>query len=107
MKKFRVWDKEKKEYINWLRPIYLDQNGNIYEGRKLHKNGTLVIEWHTGTSKIYEGDIVKIEHNDYPDMQFQINSSLCLSCMTEQGYDVETIKVIGNINENPELLEKP
>jgi len=124
--KFRVWDKAKKEMF-YSYDNYLKVEGKLWSLWRLDEKNKLRLLTNsvngelmqfTGLKdkngkEIYEGDIVICIHGTY-EIVFT-NGSFCLSNSKSPtigflespigNYSGENFKVIGNIYENPELLE--
>lgn len=115
--KFRVFDKENKkcEYYNLED---LADNDNAYKLKYAEgtENCYDTLQQYTGLKdkngkEIYEGDIVQgIEKWDI-DLIDDFNSFIYQVLYSEShsglgGFTREDIEIIGNIHENPELLEK-
>lgn len=131
--KFRVWDNLEKAYLN-EEDIAIDNLGNIFIFEIYDKNDTdlwytrmlpdpdnkrHVIEQCTGLKdkngiEIYEGDVVKVEGDGEIYRVEWINSGFGLEPRyNSPRYPIlgnvklrKKIEVIGNIHENPELLEE-
>lgn len=113
--KFRVWDKEKQEMVLWedyaesiaMCIAYPDENSIVmqYTGLK-DKNG----------KEIYEGDIVSLGEYNYECVWISddIRIPPCWDFIRTSKFDIHYInfnriaefEIIGNIYENPELLER-
>ncbi|EAG5474818.1 hypothetical protein DA457_10875 [Listeria monocytogenes] len=126
---FRAWDKEVKEMDYNPSVIEIWQNKPINEQFRLESEEKLVWMQYTGLKdkngkKIFEGDIVAFSEDDfhvfnsqveyfsevgYPAFDIKVPStyyfdSNVFSEVSMSGlYEIE---VIGNIHENPELLEE-
>ena len=113
--KFRAWDKKNKRiYEVW--ELTLEEDGSVdilrmwgMKGRQMFKlGGEIELMQYTGLKdkngkEIYEGDIVKTNNKrifsiEIPDIFYKLADG---SWMTETDFGV-----IGNIYENPELLER-
>jgi hypothetical protein len=101
--KFRAWDKENKEWCEW-------DDGDIV----IHNDGTfepherLVLMQFTGLhdkngKEIYEGDILSWGAGDKSVVKWEFGGFLAGGRFQEISY--EKSKIIGNIYENPELLD--
>lgn len=126
--KFRAWDTEAKCYVK--DPILTDNFGQVYEvcEEASNKRGTclithkpnVILEQYTGLKdkngkEIYEGDIFEDDYNGGYEVVKWIDERAAF-CLCYMGYerDVEEfytrytneMEVIGNIHENPELLEE-
>lgn len=127
--KFRVWDSVSNEY----RSLSMNTNNqNLGLGFEVsggigsnvttmyHSVGDTV-EQYTGRfdahdTKIFEGDIVKLNHDGYDWFGYKKSISITDKVMFDAGafwigdepiytYLSEDMQVVGNIHENPELLE--
>lgn len=127
--RFRVWDTEKKEMIYGAEMAYdymrLCPGGKIVEENcfgDVLENKRYIVEQCTGLKDkngrlIYEGDIVILNDEDFFEKPIKTiikwadgNASFGLfgSHNLYYGfsyYDPEDVEVVGNIHENPELLE--
>lgn len=130
--KFRVWDKKSKLMINNIvldpRPIICYKHDDFLQLIADDENYTKILkrnnydpeDWifqqFTGLldkngKEIYEGDIVKTSYTIYPIQSVEFSggmfklSNLCLDD-TPLYYDADSCEIIGNIFENPGLLEK-
>lgn len=125
--KFRAWDKENKLMFPHKLIDQYDKDdfmlwGDIFSGQ----DKTVELMQFTGLKdkngkEIYEGDVVRYTtpHLDHPrDFKIVFNDGMfCQIELSPRGYvdegeeagmwiDWEDITIIGNIYENPELLEK-
>lgn len=130
---FRAWDKKTKK-MYFVNAIEMKPNNDITVWTNHFEGGyrltdDYILEQNTGLkdkndTKIFEADIVKVTFEDgsgvatsikwfgnegYPAFDLEdifgrwFDTSNALSTIIESG--VETVEVIGNIHENPELLE--
>lgn len=121
--KFRAYLKNEKKII-YVKSIDWDENGNLIsinypEGKDYfgYKEDDIVLMQYTGYKdkngkEIYEGDIVKYRNNLYQVkwvfFSFYIHriDGRSLKELEEIAIDEKGMELIGNIYENPELLEK-
>ena len=124
--KFRAWDSKNKKYA--FTDFYLLGEVMLFDLLSMYsieEHCDLLIEQFTGRKDndgvdIYEGDIVEVEWRDAMekmnatvvwsksgagfDLRNKLIGTLSISYAIFSGD--ETFKVIGNIHNNPELLEK-
>lgn len=121
--KFRAYLKNEKKIID-VKSIDWDENGNLIsinypEGKDYfgYKEDDIVLMQYTGYkdvfgNEIYEDDVVKYHNNLYQVkwifFSFYIHriDGRSLKELEEIAIDEKDMKLIGNIYENPELLEK-
>ena len=115
--KFRIWSEEDKEYRSDIRvsDLVIDIDGapsTIYS----NEGDRFDIEQYTGLKdkngkEIYDGDIVQIDDHILGDFEV-LWHNLGWTIKRSVGFETlgvhksEDIVVIGNIHENPELLEE-
>ena len=122
--KFRVWDKEQYKYLDKHNVHHLENNDGVFsivlnmDIQKISGKDRFKIEWSTGLlddngKEIYVGDIVKIFKDNIDTTLVNVcyycddigAYSICSWKISEKILnEIYTFKVIGNINQNPELL---
>lgn len=131
--KYRVWDSEYKAYVQEYSDYVINPNGELlfYDIDGVFKWANMkvcTIEQCTGIKdkngkEIYEGDVVAFEDSDggyeYPDvvvntgiveygeLRFYFTNRVVaeMDDFYIKGDRCDDVEVIGNIHENPELLE--
>lgn len=120
MKKFRVWSNYWKKYATEAE-LYMDGSVDAMfedaDGVPHHDNTDLVLEFYTGLKdkngkEIYEGDIVNIQGiKYYVDFEYggfwfnNDNRKWKANRPFTHFQEINGTEVIGNIHDNPELLE--
>ena len=120
--KFRAWDKVKNKMLN-IKKVEWHATDGFYShvnGISCHANKDIILMQYTGLKdkngkEIYEGDIVKYTMRDNFGGEtgtsvVRWNDNCCgfrpFSCDYElDKREFEIIEIIGNIYENPELIE--
>lgn len=122
--KFRVWDKEQYKYLDKHNVHHLENNDGVFsivlnmDIQKISGKDRFEIEWSTGLlddngKEIYVGDIIKIFEDGVDTtlverVKYLVDAGafdICSWKISEKILNkIYTFKVIGNINENPELL---
>ena len=111
MKNIKLWDTKQKKFLTKSYAIHKDGNIEIYNNKKDFKkriiNTNFIVVEGTGLKdkndvEIYVGDVVKINKKIY--LVEYCKSSFCL--LNKKKNSKYKIKVIGNIYENPDLLNE-
>lgn len=109
--KFRVWDKEKRQYNNGM--LIFDYMRGILDPEKYILEQCTVLKDKNG-NLIYEGDILKNHREEVGYVSFYqdtasmviLDKNGLIDDIIEKKYLGINFEIIGNIHENPELLEK-
>lgn len=128
--KFRVWDKERECYLDETELAGITPDGKyiLYiedeEISRLEINGNYIVEQYTGLKDkngkdIYECDILGDMWRDgyiawcdkCKQLQYHILTHECMACLGDvQWYELVNdngkLEVVGNVHENPDLLEE-
>ena len=116
--RFRAWDKKKNDWFDEDDgDLYIELNGNInfgWNGEIMDDyTDRIILMQYTGRkdsegNEIYEGDILQSEHYFKYQMVFKGDCWRCESLKhsrLKNRFIGSNLKIIGNIYENPELLE--
>ena len=115
--KFRAWDNTKKEWTLNIMECVSSSRGDIWIEPAL-KSHDVIIEQYTGLKdkngkEVYEGDIVRDLGSNHEVKFCEMRDTDCSYFYQGWGFDDSSlyeehdfVEVIGNIHENPELLEK-
>lgn len=127
--RFRVWDIERECYLDETELVGITPDGKyiLYieeeEISKLEIEGDYILEQYTGLKdrngkEIYEGDILGDMWRDgyiawcdkCKQLQYHILTHECMACLGDvQWYELVNdngkLEVVGNVHENPDLLE--
>lgn len=109
--KFRAWDKETKT-MNGMAEIYRNRNQEI----ELHPRDENIILMQSTKLKdkngkeIFEGDIVSIDTDEFDLLFVKYESGIYWlmddeECVEHLSDYYKYVSIVGNIYENPELLE--
>lgn len=118
--KFRAWDEDDKVLRSWEELILDKEDGDDYwmVGYKENKvvtsyNHKQILMQYTGNTdkngkEIYEDDLVAEEHGRIYRVVFKGDCWRCepISRGSKNRWLSDYLKIIGNIYENPELLER-
>ena len=122
--KFRSWDTYNKEMLEVQELNYADSyNGQPMIRTTMYNDyfdtKDMILMQYTGLKdkngvEIYEGDIVRILGGEYEQGFYEWDEKVCIKDFIYDGFNLmmtvhqignEALEVIGNIYDNPELLE--
>lgn len=122
--KFRSWDTYNKEMLEVQELDYADSyNGQPMIRTTMYNDyfdtEDMILMQYTGLKdkngvEIYEGDIVRILGGEYEQGFYEWDEKVCIKDFIYDGFNLmmtvnqignEALEVIGNIYDNPELLE--
>ena len=123
--RYRAWDKENKKYIygveNGLQFYSTAGNLRVMTLAEIAESDKYELEQCTGLRNeddklIYEGDILclasETDKDEYVVNWYELNAQLSLDVLNGRGqtdFDIigsNYLEIIGNVHENPELLEE-
>jgi hypothetical protein len=117
--KFRAWDGTENRFYPWTDDLFVSCSGKIFEvdyddieeGTPIECFSCFEIEQFTGLhdkngKEIYEGDIVRGPGFGAVSVYFD-GGRFCLYFLGDEYWNeyADKIEIVGNIHENPELLE--
>lgn len=123
--KFKAWDKVLNKFVGFYsNGLYMYENGQIYTGNMNVTSRYILLQYvgldDKNDKEIYEGDILEEKYNDevynyYVEWSKDEARFMLMPILQEKIYifgfgdygkdDIHNYEVIGNIYENPELLE--
>jgi hypothetical protein len=113
--KFRCWDINRRRFFTNLEDVFINDIGETYAldfENQLLKKSNLIVQIYTGLEdnsgvEVYEGDIIKEDDILYEVLNLWDIMALDSGTLFNYRFsgDFSNSKIIGNIYENPELLE--
>jgi len=128
--KFRVWDTENLEFSNYTNrdPFFDVSNSKLFFWERTQKEdgsygGDIILEdlgdrfilqqftglYDKRDEEIFEGDVIRGMFNMGPAGEMLHSATVCwddLNGYQWNYWNLDTVEIIGNISQNPELLKK-